>query len=321
MKVKLWGVRGSLPGLSNPHEVKENVTLLLKSFIQSGYTSVEDVEPFLNSLHPTDVNGYGAATTCVEVADGEHELIIDGGSGIRYISDRHAKQGFKKKHFHILITHFHFDHILGLPFFVPHFLKGHKITYYSVHKECADIVQQMFKRPLFPVGYEDLQADIEFVTLKPYETVTIDTFAVTAYKLDHPDPCYGFRIEKNGCSYAHAVDTEALRVTRSELQKDCGLYEKADLLYIDTQYLEEQMSARQGWGHGTFERAFMIGQEFNIKKVLMAHYDPSASFKDISEFKKKAFESFQKAPVALTFDWDFAYESQEIDLSLLKKSK
>ena len=314
MKIKFWGVRGSLPSSSSPLEAKEQFALLMREFLDKGYTAKAQIEEFLNQKKLVDVSGYGVATTCVQVEKDGQSLIIDGGSGIKYLSDELAKGKFAAKEYHILITHFHFDHILGLPFFTPHFLPGCTIKYYCVQPEVQKIVKDLFQKPIFPVGYEDLKANIQFIKLSPYEKRFINGFSVTPYKLDHPDPCYGFRIERDGKSYGHAVDTEAERTTVEELGPDAGLYQNLDMMYIDAQYVEEEMNHKKGWGHGTFERAFNLCGNFGIKQVYMAHYDPSHGIQDIQNIKEKARASFEKHPAKEKTVWDFAYETQEVEL-------
>lgn len=312
MKIKFWGVRGSLPSSSSPVEAKEQFALLMREFLDKGYKSHSDIDKFLTEKKLVDVSGYGVATTCVQVQADDQMIIVDGGSGIKYLSDSLAQNRFVQKEYHILITHFHFDHILGLPFFAPHFLSGCTVKYYCVQPECEKIVRDLFQKPIFPVGYEDLKANIQFIKLSPYEKRYINGFAVTPYLLDHPDPCYGFRIEQGGKAYGHAVDTEATRTTPEQLGVDAGLYNDLDLMYIDAQYVEEEMNHKIGWGHGTFERAFNLCGNFNIKQVYMAHYDPSASFKDIQNIKERASAAFEKHSASKTTAWDFAYETQEV---------
>lgn len=314
MKIKFWGVRGSLPSSGTLDESKGQFAFLMKSFLDSGYKTSAEVDQFLATLNPTLINGYGVSTTCVQLKSDDQSIIIDGGSGIKFLSDELAENRFQDKVYHILMSHFHFDHVLGLPYFTPHFLAGCTIKYYSVQPECEEIVRALFQKPTFPVEYEDLKAKVEFIKLSPYEKRYINGFEVTPYLLDHPDPCYGYRIAKDGKSYAHAVDTEATRLTADELGRDAGLYQNADLLYIDAQYLEEDMIHKKGWGHGTFERAFDLCHRFGIKQVYMAHYDPSARLKDIQAFKEKAHQSFETKYKNHGFSWEFAYEAQEIEL-------
>jgi phosphoribosyl 1,2-cyclic phosphodiesterase len=316
MKVKFWGVRGSLPSSLDTFGWVGHFEKLMKEFFDSGYKTKEDIANFIKEKPAPAIGGFGTATTCVEVRAGSQSIVIDGGSGLKFYSDHLEKSGLlqSENEFHILMTHFHFDHILGLPFFAPHFTKGKKINYYSVQPETEDIVRKLFKKPIFPVGFEHLNADIHFHVLTPYKKSVINGFEVTPYKMDHPDPSYGFRVENAGKVYAHAVDHESLRLNREQLGPDAGLFEKANLLYFDAQYEEADMVTKKGWGHGTCDRGFQVATTFAVKQILFAHHDPSFTIEDTWNHKKKAEASFAKNFKQTEVKWEFAFEGQTIEL-------
>ena len=260
MNVKFWGVRGSIPHSLDTNNWVLHIEKVMKDFFSSGFSKPEQIEQYIKSKEKAEIGGYGTATTCVEVSEGDESIIIDGGSGIKSKSDQADYNG--KKEFHILISHFHFDHIIGLPFFAPHFLQGYTIHYYSVQPETEEVISNLFKKPTFPVAFEGLAADIKFHQIKAHEKNNINGFTVTPYLMDHPDLCFGFRVEKNNKVYAHAVDNEAIRLTKAQLSEDAGLYEGADLVYFDAQYEESDMQQKKGWGHGTCDRGFEICSNF-----------------------------------------------------------
>lgn len=316
MRIKFWGVRGSLPSSLSPQEWTKHIEELMYQFFDQGFQKKADIERFLQTRSVAAVGGFGTATSCVEVIAQKRSLIIDGGSGLRNLSDHLAKQNQfdPPNEYYFLMTHFHFDHILGLPFFAPHFSKGKKINYYIVQDEGEKVIRDMFKKPIFPVGFEHLEAQVTFHKIKPYKKIQINGFDVTPYLMDHPDPCYGFRVEHGGKVYAHAVDNEAIRTTKAQLGEDAGLFEKANLMFFDAQYDESDMSMKKGWGHGTCDRGFEIARHFGVQQILFAHHDPSFSIEDIDVKQKKAEISFKEQFSDIKVRWDFAVEGQEIEI-------
>ncbi len=314
MKIKFWGVRGSLPSTIQPIHLKKRLQTVIHEFLKEGYSRIDQIDAFLDSQPLSDIGGYGSATTCVQVSDQLNSIIIDGGSGIKFLSDENAKLIHARKEHHILMTHFHYDHIIGLCFFAPHFMRGHKIHYYSVQPECEKIVRDLFSKPVFPIPFDQLKAEIIFHRITPYEKFQVEGFDITAFEMDHPDPCFGYRVEKNGKVYAHAVDNEADRISEVDLDKDAGLFKNADLLFFDAQYEESEMLAKKGWGHGTFDRAFQLCENFKIKKAFLAHHDPSSSDEAISHLERKARRRFEENYAHLELRWSFAIEGHEEEI-------
>lgn len=287
----------------------------MTQFFEQGYSRSSDIDLFLTSRPAPEVGGYGSATTCLTVAEGTGHLIIDGGSGLKKYNDELARNNFVKTEHHILLTHFHFDHTMGIPYFVPHFLNGQQIHYYCVDENCEKFVKSLFQKPFFPVPYQQLSADIQFHQIKPYEKNKIQGFTVEAFRTDHSDVCHGFKITSpNGKVYSHAVDNEVIRQSVDALGLDAGLYQKTDLLYIDAQYTEQEMKQKTGWGHGTADRALQICHHFNIEQVLLGHHDPSHNLEDIKNLVEKTRNHVEQNPALQKIKWNYTYEGLEIDL-------
>lgn len=322
--VKFWGVRGSLPASMLPTGWRTHIQALLKGFFSAGHSKASDVEKYMSSLDLPLVGGYGTGTTCVEVNSPKTRILIDGGSGIRNFSEKvmsgHA--GSLKGPFHIFMTHFHWDHLMGLPFFSPHFVPNSEIHYYGVQKDLEEVIRSVFKKPCFPVSFESLPATIHFHTLEPRKTLKMADLEITPYQLDHPDPCWGYKVMHKKIAYAHCVDTESTRVSPEELGPDHPLYQGVDLMYFDAQYTFPELAEKANWGHSAAQIGLDLAFRENIKHVLFAHHDPGATIAQIQDLKAQTMEYFQwrlehaaeSGEAIPNIVWDFVHEGLEVRL-------
>lgn len=321
MHYKLWGVRGSLPKPDTPDQQREQLKTLLEEFAELGL-SKKDVDSFLEKK-PV-VGGFGGNTSCFQASEGEDSVIIDCGSGIKELGMELLKGpcGQGKGKIHIFLTHFHWDHLIGLPFFVPIFIPGNEIHFYSVQDGLEDVVRTLFKKPYFPVDFEWLGSKKIFHPLKPRQAKEIGALSLTPYQLDHPDPCWGFRISNGRKSIAHCVDTECTRVTREELGEDLALYQNADLMVFDAQYTLLELVDKINWGHAVAGLGLDIAMRESIKRLLFVHHDPYATTGKILEAEKQTRTYYDQRlseakitkEVLHPVDWSFAVEGQTIEL-------
>lgn len=322
--VKFWGVRGSLPSAPAPSDWATHIEGVLRNFFAHGHRDVSQVSKFMQQIEVPLLGGYGAATTCVELQSSKSQLIIDGGSGIRNLSEKimTGTTGRLKGPFHIFMTHFHWDHVIGLPFFTPHFIPGCEIHYYAVQSDLEKLIRGLFSRPYFPVPFEALNAKVFFHILEPRKQIKIDDFKVTPYELDHPDPCWGLRVESGNKVYSHCVDTEGTRVTREELGPDLPLYQGVDLMYFDAQYTLPELAEKANWGHSAAQVGLDIALREGVKKILFAHHDPGARVDQVLELKQQTQEYYESRKRFASenqealpeVQWDFAHEGLEIKL-------
>lgn len=296
----------------------------MRNFFSMGYRDPSQIAKYIQQTELPLLGGYGVATTCVELQSSKSQLIIDGGSGIRNLSERimTGTTGRLKGPFHIFMTHFHWDHVIGLPFFTPHFIPGCEVHYYAVQPDLEKIIRGIFKRPYFPVPFEALKAKVVFHVLEPRKPIKVDDFKVTPYELDHPDPCWGLKVESGGKVYSHCVDTEGTRVTREELGQDLPLYQGVDLMYFDAQYTLPELAEKANWGHSAAQVGLDIALRENIKRILFAHHDPGARIDQVLELKRQTREYYESRQRFATenqdrlpeVSWDFAHEGMEIKL-------
>jgi phosphoribosyl 1,2-cyclic phosphodiesterase len=324
MKIVYWGVRGSLPSSPTPQQWASDIKLLFQSFFKAGYSKEDQINDFMDSMPITSIGGFGTSTTSVEVVTPKGQIIIDGGSGIRRLSEKlmSGPCGKGQGEVHIFMTHFHWDHLIGLPFFAPHFIMGNKVNYYAVQPELEQMVRGKFRKPYFPVPFEGLAANIQFHRLEPRKPVQIADMTVTPFQLDHPDPCWGYKVESEGKVYSHCVDTEGTRISREALGPDLPLYQGVDLMYFDAQYTLPELAEKANWGHSAAQLGLDLAFRENIKSVIFAHHDPGADTRQLIELKEQTQEYYdwklksaetnhQKLPHV---DWRFAFEGLEINL-------
>lgn len=324
MRVKIWGARGSLPAPMSPEGLEDHMRNLLLEFTERGYSQSADVDHFLAEVPRHRLGGYGGNTPCIEVKTPRQKIIIDGGSGIRQLGYElmAGPCGRGTGVVHILFTHFHWDHLIGLPFFTPIFIPGNKIHVYAVQPELPEVFRTLFKKPYFPVPLEQLGATIEYHQLKPRETVSFEDLKVTPYELDHPDPCWGYRFESGGKVYSHCVDTECSRVSREQLGPDLALYQNADLMIFDAQYTLMETIEKVNWGHAAASLGLDIAMREQIKRVIFMHHDPASSMEKIAaaEVQARRYYETQKESARKTHaamhgvEWSFAYEGMSVDV-------
>jgi phosphoribosyl 1,2-cyclic phosphodiesterase len=295
MQLRLWGVRGSLPAPVTPERTRSRLEEVLLQFEKLKSSGVPiTARAFIDTLPAHLVGGYGGNTSCGEVSQGKSRLLIDAGSGLRNFSDLVMRTEATTDEYHLYFTHFHWDHLIGLPFFVPLYMKGKTINIYAVHEDLEQSLETLFTKPNFPVPYAAVKPQIKIHKVKPYEKFKVGELEVTPYQLDHPDPCWGARIEAGGKSLAWAVDGECTRTSREELGEDVKLYQNADVLVFDAQYSFGEAIEKINWGHSSAPIGIDLSIREGVKLALFAHHDPAATDDMISEAEEQTQHYFEE---------------------------
>ena len=230
---------------------------------------------------------YGGNTSCIEVRAGGEILILDAGTGIRTLgTDLLAEFGSASLDVTLLMSHMHWDHIQGLPFFAPAYSASHRIRLMAAPGAGAKLLEALSNQmnPInFPVGLDQMKglAAIEEIASND---VTLGAFRVQLFALNHPGGCAGFRIEAAGRSFAYLPDHEPFQsVTRAghdvgakaQTEALIDFVRGVDLLILDTQYTEPEYASRLGWGHGCLPDSVFIAQGAGVKQFALFHHDPS----------------------------------------------
>ena len=323
MKIRFLGVRGSVPRPNTIWETRERGRRLLSDFIAFGATE-NNIGRFLESEDRWKVEGFGGNTTCSEIRTPSFQIIIDGGSGLKQVGEElmSGPCGKGKGEVHILMTHFHLDHLIGIPFFRPIFVPGNKVHFYAVQDELESSIRAIFHRPLFPVEFTDLGAQVHFHQLPARKPTLLGDMTVTPYLLDHPDPSWGYRISHGNKHVAYCVDTECTRFTPEQLGADLPLYQNVDLMVFDGQYSVGEVIDKMNWGHSVPSVGLDLAMREGIKRVAVVHHDPFATDEDLVEnerqtrlYYEQRLKSADKTKEKLhEVDWLFAYEGLQIEL-------
>ncbi len=214
----------------------------------------------------------GGNTACLEVRAGDTRIVLDAGTGLRALGNERMREGIRTTT--ILMSHLHWDHVAGLPFFTPVYVPGHRVELASGPNGVMPLEQAMrelFRAPFFPVGFDDLGGTVTSRELRGNDHFTIGDITVTMARLNHPDPVYGFRLEHAGQSIVYATDTEHFACVDPTLKK---LASGADILIYDAQYTPDEYPSKVGWGHSTWQAGVELCRAAAVPQLVLFHHDP-----------------------------------------------
>jgi phosphoribosyl 1,2-cyclic phosphodiesterase len=324
LTVDFWGVRGSLPFALTPSEMTIDLRAFMFRFFQQGNMTTKDIDPFLQSIGTATLGGFGSATTCVQVTSSNQTMIIDAGTGIKNLGDMlmNGPSGQGDATIHIFLTHFHWDHLIGLPYFKPAFIEGNEIIFYAVQPNVEALIRNYLRHPWVENDLSTWKSKIGFQVLHPRIPVTLNDMTIVPYMMDHPDACWGFKVSSGGKNYAHCADTEATRVTHLSLGEDLPMYQNVDLMYFDAQYTLGELADRINWGHSAAQIGLDLAFRENIKHVLFSHHDPISTASTINmlirqteEYYRWKIDQGSKQNLVLPpVEWGFVFEGQTVKL-------
>ncbi len=304
MKVRFWGVRGSIP-------VPGRAT-----------------------------NRYGGNTSCVEVRpEGQAPIIIDAGTGIRRLGKSLMEEQFRdgKGSAAILISHTHWDHVQGLPFFSPLYRAGNQVHIFARQRDThlEAVFSQQHNAPYFPVPLSAMQADMSFHEIIEGSCFTIGNAKVTSARLNHPWIAIAYRIDVDGAAVVYCADTAPftdlllgrefvqspdlhtlpppIKEELTEMRRGIvALCKDADLLIYDTQFTPDEYKSRPHWGHSRPDDAIEIAREAHVKQLCLFHHAPMRSDDDndaiLAQYRQVVANANDK------FSLLSAYEGLEISL-------
>lgn len=275
MIIRLWGVRGSTATPLATDSIKRKIEEVIAKVQPSDLVSGERRRSFLSNLSPSLFGTIGGNTACTEIetADGG-SIIMDAGTGLREFgeSNYHLKKMGGK--YHIFLSHFHYDHILGIPYFPAVYDPSATIHFYSPYPKMKDILFRFLARPYHPVGWESFQAKIYFHTLERKEITKIGNVGIEWIKRTHPDGSMAYKITEDGKTFIYSTDTQLSDLDFQKTQRMSEFFENAEAIILDAQYTRDEAIAKYDWGHSSYSLAVDFAQAYSIKKLLLFHHDP-----------------------------------------------
>jgi phosphoribosyl 1,2-cyclic phosphodiesterase len=239
----------------------------------------------------------GGNTTCVQIVCGGKTLdsnevhIIDAGSGIRGLGKEIASRETPPPAIHIFFSHFHWDHVQGLPFFLPLYSPQSNIIFHSAHppERLREVLAGQMQGPYFPVCFDQIRAKLDFrqVGTEPEQAGPVE---IEAFQLHHPQGCTGFRMKHAGWTGIYATDHEHGEAVRDRELLDIA--EGADIMIYDSQYTPKEYESRRGWGHSTWLEGTRLAERAGVKQLALIHHDPDHDDAAIRAIEKEASEVF-----------------------------
>jgi phosphoribosyl 1,2-cyclic phosphodiesterase len=219
---------------------------------------------------------YGGNTSCVEIRCGERLLIFDGGTGLRDLGNGLSRNGPVEAE--LFLTHTHFDHICGLPFFAPFYTEGNRIGLSAGHlrpeNDLRQVLMEMMMAPLFPIPPTAFKADVSFFDFSAGEVLTPGhDITIRTARLNHPNRATGYRIEYGGRSICYVTDTEHEGGKRD--RNVLGLIQGADIVIYDSTYSDEEYPRYKGFGHSTWQEGVRLADAAGVKTLVIFHHEPN----------------------------------------------
>jgi phosphoribosyl 1,2-cyclic phosphodiesterase len=244
---------------------------------------------------------FGTDTCCVEVRCGPHLLIFDAGSGIASLGMKLWKEGTSE--LDLFLSHCHFDHILGLPFLKPLYVKTVEARIYAGHFQddttCRQMVERFMGPPFFPLTPKYFSAQIEFrdfrppAVLTPHPGITVSTF-----RLNHPNGAVGYRVDFAGRSICYVTDTEHVP-GQIDVDVAAGI-SGSDILIYDCSFTDAEYSGCAGYGHSTWQEGVKLCEAAGVNRLVLFHHSPGRDDAGLRTIEAQAQERFAGAVVART---------------------
>lgn len=321
MIVHFWGTRGSLPAAIDTRMIRTKLFRAIKASRLQRLETDEAIEAFIREQLPFSVSGtYGSCTPCIELKSQADYVLCDAGAGLRnfgcaFMNSRQGRQDAPPAVFHIFMSHPHWDHIQGFPFFTPAYLPGHHIHIYGCHGTLQQAFTEQQKAPFFPIPLAAVRAEIEFHTLEPGQTYEIAGYAVGSIKQNHPGDAYGYSFEKDGRKIVYSTDAEHKKEAEADEYAFVDFFRKADLLIFDAQYtLLDALDMKQNWGHSSNLAAVELAVRAGVRRLCLFHSEHTYDDERLEQFLAETHDYLKIYAADHPLKIDLAADGLEIEI-------
>ncbi len=279
MKLHFWGTRGSIPVSMTGVDVRAKLRHALLGAAQLPALTTATVDAYIDTLGFDVASTFGGHSSCVQiVTDSPEHVILDLGSGARPLGQSMLARfgAARPQTYHVFMSHLHWDHIMGFPFFLPIFIAGNRIVIHACHAQVEQAFRRQHGSPSFPVEFEQLAAMVEFDVLLPGKRYQIAGLEVSARLQRHSGDSYGWRFERGGKAVVYSTDSEHALDEAAELAAIVDFFAGADAVVFDAMYsLADAISVKADWGHSSNIVGVELCRAAGAKRLVMFHHEPA----------------------------------------------
>jgi len=315
--VKFYGVRGSIPTPLTGPDVTEKLEAALEQATSEDLADETSRKTFIEGL-PEHIRGsIGGNSSCVRIMLDDHMVILDAGTGIRVLGLEMLQDRFGKGEgeAHLLFSHTHWDHIMGLPFFGPMYVPGNRFKICGVHSDLQDRLRGQQRFQYFPVSFDVFGSEIAFIDLSERDCYRVGDATITWKEQYHPGKSYAYRFEHCGKVVVYATDAEYKDQSPEGLEETAAFFRDADLVIFDSQYTLVEALEKEDWGHSSTFIGIKLALQAQVKKMVFFHHEPTYTDFRLNSILESSREFLDMIAPFNPLQLELAVEGHSIELT------